>query len=190
MYSQIMVRQIMVCQNVLSDSGFRASYRARWWKKNETTLSLLARRTQQLRTGAGLSQDKFARLVGRHRSLISAVEGGRKNLSLDTVDLIASALGVEVVSLFGEDIVLRDPENAEPLRARVARTIKTLRDKRKLSQEDLSESAELWRGYVAYLERRKPNADLVHLARLADALAVPIGALFASPGSDEKASNP
>jgi transcriptional regulator with XRE-family HTH domain len=154
-------------------------------EKNETTLSLLARRTQELRKGAKLSQEGLARLLGRHRSLISAVEGGRKNLSLDTVELIASALGVEAVSLFQESNVLRDPQNMEPLRARVSRTIQTLRDKRDLSQEELSESADLWRGYVAYLEARNANADLAHLEKLAQAMGVPISSLFAPPASGE-----
>ena len=159
-------------------------------EKNETILSLLARRTQQLRKDAGLTQDGLARLLGRHRSLVSAVEGGRKNLSLDTVELIATALGVEAVSLFQESVVVRDPQNVKPLRERVSRTIRTLRDERDLSQDALSESAELWRGYVAYLESRKANADLAHLARLADALEVPIGTLLAPYESKGKVIKP
>lgn len=159
-------------------------------EENETILSLLARRTQQLRKDAELTQDGLARRLSRHRSLVSAVEGGRKNLSLDTVDLIASALGVEAVSLFQESTVLRAPENVEPLRERVSRTIQALRNERGLSQDALSESAELWRGYVAYLESRKANADLAHLERLANALEVPIGTLLAPHQSEGKVLKP
>lgn len=155
-------------------------------EENETILSLLARRTQQLRKDAGLTQDGLARRLSRHRSLVSAVESGRKNLSLDTVELIASALGVDAVSLFQQDNVSRDTRNAEPLRERVARTIQTLRNQRELTQDALSEAAELWRGYVAYLESRKANADLTHLVKLADALGVPISTLLTPPTEDKK----
>ncbi|MBO7825950.1 helix-turn-helix domain-containing protein [Burkholderia pseudomallei] len=159
-------------------------------EKHEATLSLLARRAQQLRKQAGLTQDGLARNLGRHRSLVSAVETGRKNLSLDTVDLIASTLGVEAVSLFEDRTVERDARNAELLRERVSRNVQTLRNKRGMSQDELSESADLWRGYVAYLESRKANADLAHLEKLANALGVSVGTLLAPPGAEEKAIKP
>lgn len=157
-------------------------------QKKENLLFLLARRTKELRTSAGLSQDAFAKLIGRHRTLISGVEVGEKNLALDTLDLIAAGLGVEAVSLFEDNVIPRDTENLLSLRERVVANVRILRAARGFSQDELSELAELSRNYVTRLESQKPNADLKHLEKLADALGIPIGRLIGPPACDHKVS--
>lgn len=45
--------------------------------------------------GAGLSQESLASLAGIHRTYLSSVERGERNLSISNVYRIASALGVD-----------------------------------------------------------------------------------------------
>lgn len=150
--------------------------------KNEDILFFIARRVQELRSARDKSQDAFARLVGCHRSFVSQVERGVRNLSVDTIDRFATALHVDAVSLFQDSEVPRDLHNTMPLRERVSTNVLALRSRPGgLSQDALSERAGLSRNYVSSLEVRKPNADLRHLEELAGALGVPVSALFAPP---------
>jgi transcriptional regulator with XRE-family HTH domain len=151
--------------------------------KNENTLSFIARRVRELRGAKDESQDGFARLVGCHRSLVSQVERGVRNLSVDTLDRFATALDVDAASLFQDSKVPRDLHNPMPLRERVSANVYALRSKSGLSQDALSERAKLSRNYVSSLEVRKPNVDLHHLEKLAGALEVPVSKLFARPES-------
>ncbi|MGF6635370.1 helix-turn-helix domain-containing protein [Paraburkholderia sp. MM6662-R1] len=141
-------------------------------------LSYIARRVRELRNARGKSQDEFARLVGCHRSLVSQVERAARNLSVDTIDRFATALGVDAISLFYDKEVQRNPLGWTTLRERVSLNVLALRTKRGLSQDALSESAKLSRNYVSSLEVHKPNVDLGHLVKLAQALDVPVSDFF------------
>ncbi len=55
------------------------------------------------RTVQGLSQEKLAELAGLHRTYISAVERERRNISIDNIEQIANALGIEAYLLFIKD---------------------------------------------------------------------------------------
>jgi transcriptional regulator with XRE-family HTH domain len=57
---------------------------------------------KKLRTERGLSQEAFAELCGMHRTYISAVERFRRSISLENIQRIADALGVETYQLFIE----------------------------------------------------------------------------------------
>ena len=48
----------------------------------------------------GLSQEKFAEKCGLHRTYISDIECFRRSISLDNIQKIADALGVETFQLF------------------------------------------------------------------------------------------
>lgn len=50
----------------------------------------------------GLSQEKFAEKCGLHRTYISDIECFRRSISLDNIQKIADALGVETYKLFLE----------------------------------------------------------------------------------------
>lgn len=58
------------------------------------------RRYRQL---AGLSQEAFAEKCGMHRTYISAIECYRRSISLENIQRIADALGVETYKLFLDD---------------------------------------------------------------------------------------
>lgn len=58
-------------------------------------------RARMLRTRKGLSQEAFADLCGLHRTYIGAIERGERNISLENIEKIARALGVNVPFLFG-----------------------------------------------------------------------------------------
>jgi transcriptional regulator with XRE-family HTH domain len=61
------------------------------------------RRVKELRHACGLSQEAFADRCGFARSYMSRVERGGANPSLDAVDVLAQALGVEPSALFTDD---------------------------------------------------------------------------------------
>ena len=58
---------------------------------------------KKYRTQVGLSQDAFAEKCGLHRTYISAVECYRRSISLENIQRIAEALGIETYKLFLED---------------------------------------------------------------------------------------
>ena len=58
---------------------------------------------KKYRTASGLSQEAFAAKCGMHRTYISAIECYRRSISLENVQRIADALGIETHLLFLED---------------------------------------------------------------------------------------
>lgn len=67
-------------------------------KKNQLR-GVLAQNIRALRKLRGLSQESLADLAGLHRTYVSDVERARRNLSLDNLERLARALGVEAASL-------------------------------------------------------------------------------------------
>ena len=58
---------------------------------------------RKYRVNRGVSQEKFAELCGLHRTYISDIECFRRSISLDNIQKIADALGIETYKLFLED---------------------------------------------------------------------------------------
>ena len=58
---------------------------------------------RKYRTCLGVSQEKFAEMCGLHRTYISDVERFQRSISLENIQKIADALGVETYKLFLED---------------------------------------------------------------------------------------
>jgi two-component system, response regulator len=52
------------------------------------------------RIANGISQERLAELADLHRTYISAVESGRRNLTLESIQRLAAALGASVASFF------------------------------------------------------------------------------------------
>lgn len=68
---------------------------------------------KELRRASGSSQEAFADKCGFVRSYMSRIERGRANPSLDAVEILAVALGVEVKVLFDTATMALPPAKAK-----------------------------------------------------------------------------
>jgi CheY-like chemotaxis protein/DNA-binding XRE family transcriptional regulator len=66
------------------------------------------------RTRLKIPQDDLARRAGFHRSYISDIERGSRNISLKSIEKLANALGISVLTLFAD---LDNKAGSAPLRA-------------------------------------------------------------------------
>ena len=64
---------------------------------------VFGRNLKKYRTSMGVSQEAFADKCGMHRTYISAIECYRRSISLENVQRIANALGIETYRLFIEE---------------------------------------------------------------------------------------
>ena len=62
-------------------------------------LHALGHAIRQVREDRNLSQERLAELAGLHRTYVSSVEQGRRNLSVENIQKIANALGVSMTEL-------------------------------------------------------------------------------------------
>jgi transcriptional regulator with XRE-family HTH domain len=65
-----------------------------------TTRQRLGKAIRRLRSEAGYSQEGFADFCRFHRTYIGALERGEKNLTTDSLERIAKALGLTIFELF------------------------------------------------------------------------------------------
>ncbi len=66
------------------------------------TVSPLILRLRDLRLAAGMTQETLARAVGTRVATISVLENNKsRRITLDMLDRLATALGVEVGAMFG-----------------------------------------------------------------------------------------
>jgi transcriptional regulator with XRE-family HTH domain len=79
---------------------------------------LLGARIRYMRKKNGLSQEKFAELIGIDPNSVSRIECGVHNPSLDTLEKITTALKVEMRDLF----LFNNKETAEEMRAFLIQT--------------------------------------------------------------------
>jgi len=63
----------------------------------------LARNFRRLRQERGLSQEEAAEKCGLHRTYVGAIERGERNITLNTLEEIASAFRVDPVWLISGD---------------------------------------------------------------------------------------
>jgi transcriptional regulator with XRE-family HTH domain len=73
---------------------------------------------RQLREANGLSQEQLAAEAGLHRTYISLVERGRRNITVDALSQIAEALGVYPSRLIAEAEKDSEPAGTKAVRAR------------------------------------------------------------------------
>jgi transcriptional regulator with XRE-family HTH domain len=59
------------------------------------TRNTLARNLRRLRAKKGLSQEELADLAGLHRTYVGSVERCERNISLDNIEKLATALKVK-----------------------------------------------------------------------------------------------
>ena len=60
----------------------------------------VGKRLRSYRTGQSLSQEKLAERAGLHPTYIGQVERGEKNLTIESLEKITSALDVSMASVF------------------------------------------------------------------------------------------
>ncbi len=60
---------------------------------------LFAFNLRRLRVAVGLSQEELASRAGLHRTYISSIERGQRNISLENIFIIATALGAQPAEL-------------------------------------------------------------------------------------------
>lgn len=66
-------------------------------------------RLRAVRQQRGISQEKLADLAGLHRTYVSSIERGERNVSLVNIERLAAALGVAMAELM--------PDGAKPPRS-------------------------------------------------------------------------
>lgn len=66
-------------------------------------IKVFGKNVRKYRTAKKVSQEKFAELCGLHRTYISDIECFRRSISLDNIQKIADALGIETYRLFMEE---------------------------------------------------------------------------------------
>lgn len=74
-------------------------------KQVKTSLSArarLARNLRLLRAREGLSQEALADLVDLHRTYVGSIERSERNVSLDNVEKLATALNIDICELLSE----------------------------------------------------------------------------------------
>lgn len=55
----------------------------------------VARNIRLLRTARGITQEELADLAGIHRTQLAVIERGRRNVTLKSIQRLATALGVD-----------------------------------------------------------------------------------------------
>jgi transcriptional regulator with XRE-family HTH domain len=64
---------------------------------------VFASRLRQIRQVKGLSQEELADRAGLHRTYVGSVERGERNISIDNIEVIAKALGVDIIELLKKE---------------------------------------------------------------------------------------
>ncbi len=65
----------------------------------ESVLVRFGNQLRKVRTATGVSQEKLAELAGLHRTYVSTVERGLRNISLVNIEKLAQALSVPMAKL-------------------------------------------------------------------------------------------
>lgn len=68
-------------------------------RPGEHLVQVLSTNVRARRNALGVSQEEFAAICGLHRTYVGSVERGERNVTLSTLEVLASALGVTVPEL-------------------------------------------------------------------------------------------
>ncbi len=68
-------------------------------KVHQSARLRLAQRLRSERAARGLSQEELADLAGLHRTYVGSVERAERNVSIDNIEQLAGALGLDIAVL-------------------------------------------------------------------------------------------
>ena len=63
-------------------------------------MTKFGRTVRKFRTSKGISQEKFADMCELHRTYISDIELGKRNVSLENIEKISKALNLNISEIF------------------------------------------------------------------------------------------
>lgn len=69
----------------------------------QKTRKIFARNLREIRVKQGLSQEELADIAGLHRTYVGSVERGERNISIDNMERLASALKINIQDLLIDD---------------------------------------------------------------------------------------
>jgi transcriptional regulator with XRE-family HTH domain len=81
-------------------------------KSSDSLRTVLAKNIKTFRKEKGISQEELAELCGLHRTYIGSVERHERNVTLSTLEVLASTFGVTVPELLTRH---ESPSNNEPM---------------------------------------------------------------------------
>jgi transcriptional regulator with XRE-family HTH domain len=64
---------------------------------------IFAQRLRQIRQIRGLSQEELADIAGLHRTYVGSVERSERNVSIDNMERLATALEVDITELLRKE---------------------------------------------------------------------------------------
>jgi transcriptional regulator with XRE-family HTH domain len=70
--------------------------------KKQSTRKILARNLRAKRAELGLSQEELADRASLHRTYVGAIERAERNVSIDNVEKLATAVGATVAELLAD----------------------------------------------------------------------------------------
>jgi len=121
------------------------------------------------RESHGLSQEELAQLAEMDRTGISRLERLAPNITLDSADALAQALGMSLLTLLGIPSLQKD---SEPSKSIFAVRLREARLDAGLNQRELAERAHVDRNFVSTAESGKMNIRFETVDRFALALNV------------------
>ena len=68
-------------------------------KQRRSARQRFAQNLRAARLARGLSQEELADLAGLHRTYVGSVERGERNISIDSMERLAAATGLDVADL-------------------------------------------------------------------------------------------
>ena len=68
-------------------------------KGHKRAVDVFAENLRKVRKAKGLSQEELAAIAGLHRTYVGSVERGERNITFDSAECLAQALGLRLVDL-------------------------------------------------------------------------------------------
>jgi transcriptional regulator with XRE-family HTH domain len=146
----------------------------------EVILLTFGQSLKEKRLLLNISQDELSSNSGLHRTYVSQVENGKRNISLENLFVLAQALRCEASDLIPdlriqfkkakkESLEISNQEKSE-LRRGFGTTVKAKRHVLGISQEELAARSGLHRGCINKVEKGAQNISLDNIYMLAKAL--------------------